>query len=592
MAVFDSRQLSRLQRAVTWSRQRLGPFRDARVESIRQYVGARYGNQGASDKVPVNYIELAVTIYLSHLVTNNPAVLVSTPHMQLKTSAYELQLGMNHLVREINLVDSLQQVVTDALFSMGIIKLGLTVEGSPGVDGVTHDAGQAFADSVDLDNWVHDMSVSRWDHIGFCGDVYKLPLDLVKSCGLYQNVDGLTSEQGEPDPFGDGSDKAEDIGRGPAGEDEDFEDQVSLVDLWVPRHGVVVTLPWAGEWTKPLREVEWEGPEDGPYRRLSFSEVPNNTMPLPPVDLWFDLHTLANSVFRKLGRQVDRQKTVLGVRSGNANDGEKIVNANDGDAIVLENPDSSREFKFGGADAPSLAFMLQLKDLVSYHAGNLDVLGGLSPQAPTLGQEELLSQSASKRMEKMQSKVHAFVNRVVRGLAWYLWTDPLVNLPLTKRVPGTSINLPFRYTPERREGDFMDYNLSIEAYSMQGQTPAQKLQLIGNIWSNFIAPYVPVLAEQGIQVNWTALLRKIAEYSNTPELEEFLTFAEPPAMPGPVGTPERASAMSRPAVTRRENVRINRPGATRGGKDGALMQLLLGGGVQPKEAAAIGRPTG
>ena len=77
---------------------------------------------------------------------------------------------------------------------------------------------------------------------------------------------------------------------------------VELRDIWLPREQLIITVE-TGKLGPSLRVLEWDGPHSGPYRFLRFNEVPGNTMPLPPVALWRDLHDLANVLFRKLGLQ-------------------------------------------------------------------------------------------------------------------------------------------------------------------------------------------------------------------------------------------------------------------------------------------------
>ena len=67
--------------------------------------------------------------------------------------------------------------------------------------------------------------------------------------------------------------------------------------------------------------------------------------------------------------------------------------ANDGEVILVNDANSLKEMRFGGPDQANLAFAIHAKATHSEIAGNLQTLGGLSPQADTLGQEQLLNQS-------------------------------------------------------------------------------------------------------------------------------------------------------------------------------------------------------
>lgn len=324
------------------------------------------------------------------------------------------------------------------------------------------------------------------------------------------------------------------------------------------------------------------------YHLLGYGHVPGNLMPLAPLALLEDLHLLANSLFRKCGRQADRQKTILGVSGGAAEDGSRVVKASDGDAIRMDHPDQAKDFRFGGVDPQTLAFLLNVKDQFAYFGGNIDTLGGLSPQADTLGQEKMLDTNASKRMAGMQKATVLATQRVIEDLAFYLSNDPLIQLPLVKRVKGTDLEVPFTYTNDG-EDDFSQYNFKIEPYSMQYWSPGERLQTITQFWTTFVAPNTQMLQQAGIMPNWPKLLQTVAHLTNMDELEDILIFAGgvPDDRPGPVhNRPTQAP------VTNRINTRINRPGATRIGKDAALMQSLMGAPPQPKQMAGVLRPTG
>jgi len=564
----NSKEVKQLQDSMAWSRKKLAPFRRNRMEVLREYVGFHYSDNGAYDRVPINLMELALNIYQQLLAAQAPQVLVTTPHKILKPKAANFQLACNHLLEEIRFGKTMGIVALDALISIGIIKTAVNNSATIEIGGFLHDVTQPFADAIHLDDWVHDMTAKIYEQVQYAGNRYTLlydeAMEMFKgSKGREHLVPSETrgyNEGGEP--------KGETLSRGVATSREEFKKTVEVWDMWLPKENLVLTMQ-AGDGSsvegEVLNVVEWQGPEIGPYQILSYNDVPGNIMPLPPAALWEDLHDLENRLYRKLGRQAERQKTILGVRSGGNADGRRVINANDGEAINLDDPRNAQEYKFGGIDNTTLAFLIQSKDLYSYLAGNLDALGGLGPQAETLGQERLLAASASQRILKMQKITVEFTVEVVKNLGFYLWYDPLRRMPLVKRAPG-GIEIPIMFTPEDRESDFTEYNLKIEPYSMQHQSPAAKLQAIRQIFTDFIAPYVPMLEAQGITIDFEALFKTISKYSN-------LVDRQAP-------------------VTRRINERVNRPGATTQGKDAAMMQTLLGSKVQPAEAAAIPRAVG
>lgn len=588
--------VKRLAEAVEYSRRKLEPFRSARVSALKQYVGRHYSENGSTDKVPVNLLELAINIYVQQLAANSPQVLVNTPHMEIKPNAYKLELGTNKLIRDINLEETLQMAVIEAMFGIGIVKTGINRAGQIEIDGFTHDIGEPYADIVHLDDWVHDAIARTYEQVGFCGNRYRLPYDHVMESKSYKTDDSVKPTDNGFARNEGGDERGEAISRGTDSPVE-YLPMIELWDIWLPDEKLLCTFPAAPDgsimnWKKPMQIIEWSGPQKGPYHLLSFSPVPGNIMPLPPVALWMDLHKLTNKLFRKCGDQADRQKTLLGIQAGAEKDGQRIVDGRDGDTIRMDNPAGAKEFKFGGVAQETLAFCIHLKDLYSYMAGNLDALGGLSPQADTLGQDQLLSASASKRMASMSAKTLNFAQEVTSDLAWYLWHDPVIDLPLTMPVEGTDIVIPTSFGPHERISDFFDFNLEVEPYSMQHQSPQMRLQSLTNVFNTFIAPFAQILAEQGITVNFQKVMSIISRYGNMPELNEILITQEPLSPEGPVGTPPEKFRAPMSPVTNRTYTRINRPGATSQGKNQALINTLLGNRMQSAETNQIGRPTG
>ncbi len=233
---------------------------------------------------------------------------------------------------------------------------------------------------------------------------------------------------------------------------------------------------------------------------------------------------------------------------------------------------------------------MQLKDMFVYQAGNLDTLGGLSPQAPTLGQEGILERNASKLVEDMQNLTVSFIRNVVRDIAWYQWTDPLLGQKLVMNTPG-GVDVPVEFHPEDRSGDFLDYNIDINPYSMAEKSPASQLNAIQQVVTNFIVPFMPLLQQQGLTVNVEGMLRSIARLSDMDDLDDILMFQRQPMQqaPGPLNSPTaQPGAAALPATTTRRYIREGRPTATRQGRDGVLTAALMGANPQQKEVASLG----
>lgn len=584
----NPKQYKRLREAMRYSRRKLGEFRRHRMAAIRQYVGKHYGQQGdnAPDKVPINFLALAINIYKRHLVARTPAVLTTTEYGKLKPSTARLGLALDHLLKEIDFGHTMEMLVLDAMFQVGIMKIGLEANGELALDDQVHDIGTPFVDWVDLDDAVWDMGARHFTQLAYIGNRYRLPLDVVKDSDLFKGRDKDELQGSETLQDEEGGERVETLSRGSDHEADRYEDQIDLWDIYLPRENLMLTCVADQEDIDPIVR-EWSGPERGPYRLLGFADVPAQVMPMPPVALWMDVHELANELYLKLGRQAERQKEIDIIQSGSEM-GELIKNASDGE-MIKGDPGAVGHISTGGVNAKNLAFFMQTRDLFNWLSGNIESLGGLGPQSETLGQDELLSKSASKVVEDLQDRTFIFTRDAVEDLAWYLWHDPLIEIPLVQRIEGTNIDLPVLFSPETREGDFLQRNISIVPYSMQYMSPAERLRVIMQTMQGLVFPGLQMLEAQGGVIKFDNLLRVISKYSNVTELNDIVEFPQTEATQQPVG--ERSRPRQAP-VTTRQNVRVNRPGGTRQGRDAAMMNLLLGGGVQDSEGAAIANLSG
>ncbi len=575
-----------LRKAIEHSRRRLQPYREKRVSAVREFVGRNYSDTGSRDRVPVNMLELFISTYARQLIANRPQVNVTPRVRTLSPQASELELATNHVLKEMDIETTLRLAVIDALFSIGIVKVGVTESIHEPMRGFLHEAGQPFAECVGLDDWVHDMSARSMEECGYMGHRYRVPTRLLRESDLFSNnADVPTITKSLYNESGDI--RAEAIGQSDiyhGGFDEEYSE---LWEIWLPDAGRIVTFV-AGENGMPhkkVREVDWDGPQTGPYHFLKFTDVPGNTMPLPPVATLIDMHDLANRVFRKLGRQAERQKDVVGYRGSAEQDAKNVQTSADGEVIRMDDPQNVNTYKFGGIDDKNLAFLLQVKNLFNYYGGNIDSLGGLGPQTGTVGQDKLIAESASRRLADFQESTKTFAKSVCSAVSHFIYHDETSMLELEKSVPNTDLKVPFVYKSDRKDADFFDFNFDIEPHSMASQTPGEKMQSLRELVNTFIGPLLPSLQQQGISIDGREIISLASELSQLPELKNIFTGIEPVA---PQATPQ-------PQNRQTEIVRTNRPGATPRGQDDAMARMLMSGdgpGVQPSEAAAVQRPVG
>lgn len=587
----DEKQLSRLTEAITLSENIMTDFRKQRIDALKEYLGSHYSNQGCSTHNPVNLLWLWVKIHMQSLAARQPRVLCSVPYAEHKPSAANLELALDVLMRRIRFGDSLRACVMEAMFGCGLMYTGLNESATVQVGGNSHKTGQPFCDPVFLDEAIFDLSARSMEQMQFIGHSYLMPCDEFEKCGLFDTSNMSKMTQAEKTGTGyQGTERSESLTTGGRSMTADYKKYYRLRNLWLPldsEAGVCITIEDTQDGSASsgiLREMEWNGPGQGPYRMLRFNEVPGNIMPLAPIANLIDLHRFQNSVFRKIEETVRNTKTILAYAGGAENDAERVLTADNLDTVRVDNVSNLKEISFNQIDQRLLAMDPMIRNVFSWFGGNLDTLGGLSPMSGTVGQDKLLSESASKQVSDMQRAVVDFTTDLVRDLAWWLWTDPLIHIPLVKRVRNTDIEIPAEFSAATRTGDFLDYNITIDPYSLQHSSPEMKLSAIQNFMNNVLPTIQPMMDAQGKTVDVNALVKLYGKYSDTPELYEIITSLETPIRPdaGPVG-----EAPAKAPVTTRNYVRTSRSaGATRPNRDNAMMQTLLGGGVQPNEMEA------
>lgn len=576
------RMLGRLENATYRARKDLEEVRKFAKRARKQIAGPHYGANSSEKSVPVNLLELYVNTYSRALAASQPKALVYTPHIQLRPQASELELGLNHLSDEITLDATLREAVIEALMGMAIIKVGVADGPQVEVGGVMHDVGQPYADLILFDDWVHDTGARRIEQCSFMGYRQRLPIDYVKGSKAYQNRDLITrTSRGPTDQWGD--ERADQLGRSEGADDDEFMDYVEVWEYYLPMEGGkgrCITVPVENP-NLIIRDYEWDGPECGPFHFLRFNPLPGQIMPAAPLSTVYDLHMSVNAMWRKMDRQAQRLKRLVLFSRGNDRDAKNVRSASDGEAAAVSSPSAQDivETTFGGIDQMLLAFAMQAEEKFSEMAGNLNLQAGISPQSETIGQDQMLAQAASQRMSDMQDQMVRFTQGVMKSLAWWMWHDPTIRVPLVKRVQGIpDASVAAVFSAEDTEGDWLDYNFQIEPYSMQFQPPAQRLNTILQWWNQVALPAMPFYQAAGVMPDIVELTRLISKYGNTPEIMDVMQLQgaseegqRGPVQPGEEGPPK-------PAATTRTYQRVNHaPGPTKRNQNRMMIDKLMGG---------------
>lgn len=583
----DQARFLALKNAIEPNMKQLQPFRDELASALKAYTGPHYGSQTGDDR-PINMLQMSVESLLQQLSSRSPQVLSFADRPALKSAAIELELAMNKALKKMKFEQEHRLWVLSAIFMCGIMEVGLEVTSMPEIDGEKIPVTDLFCETIMFDDFVYDTTASKWSgrQVSFWGHKYKMPLREAKKNETFdKEARELLAAKEQP---GSEKDETAQISKASGGNTEPFTEMVEIWQIFVPEENEVVTFSVEGG-DKPLKVVNWMGPKHGPYHLFGFNPVLNNVMPLPPVANWIAIDDLENKLYTKCGQQASSQKSLGVTDLQGVQDGQTIIKAQDGEVIAVGRPDAFKQVSIGGVDQNTLGFALNVQSKADLVMGNLSAAMGLGASANTLGQEQMIKQAANVRIGSMQGVLLTATTEVLRDIAFYLHHHPMIEFDITRKIPGMDIELNLKW-PRRdngfgvetdvRVGDWDEYAISIEPYSMQDVSPGQRAQMLRQVWREDVLPAIQL----GIQPDIYAYIDKLAKYMDLPELRDIVPMSQEAMMPQ-----ERVGGgnLPQPGKPNGEYTRNNvSRGMTPQASEQQQMMQLMGGGGNNNQGAA------
>ena len=519
-------------------------FRKTNYSLVEEYAGDGYGPSGSANgkrrEVIVNLLHQTVSTYMMALAANTPRILVDTRNRQLRGFARHFELALNNLAYDIGLVHTIRRWVLDAYFMVGIAKVHLKDSGYVQLEAdIVADPGFPFASNVSLDNFVADTSAKRWGEVMYVGDAYRIPFEDLEDDAVWDQK--AVKDIRPSSKVENASERLENISRGYETDTDEFQPMVDLIDLWLPRENKVVTyaLDFRNSAMQPygkrLAELEWTGAELGPYHILGFDDVPESLMPVGPATHLAPLAKHINNVYRKQIRRARDLKENPTYTPGAEKSARNLQNANDGDHICVQDNQELSSIKTGGVDQENQMFMLNMMDHFNSVAGNLSALAGLSPQADTLGQERLIHGAVSGIVAQMANRVNEGVTSLITNLSKLLWDDEVNVIKGEMKLPGLeNYSAQSDWVPGDREGEFREYQISIDIFSMPYKSATDKVSAILQTVNQVYLPLQQQLMAQGGSIDMRELNDMLSDLLDLPRLKDIIKFSTPidPAMMG------------------------------------------------------------
>jgi len=146
-------------------------------------------------------------------------------------------------------------------------------------------------------------------------------------------------------------------------------------------------------------------------------------------------------------------------------------------------------------------------------SGNPDQMSGLVSNAESATQANILQANATITIEDAREMIYDFAADTAGKRAWYIHTDPFMDIMLARRKPGGEYEQ-LQLTPEQRDGDFLDYTFTLKARSMSRLDPAVRTKRIVEFAANIMPSVMNsamVAMQMGLPFNVQEALTDIAE---------------------------------------------------------------------------------
>lgn len=572
----DDFHFQRLTEALDWNYLQQRADREIHQKLIRYLMGENYPTRTGESgpETSINLISMAYRAMSRHTISKSPRVLANTADPQLKAWAENGEISTNKRIQRSDLTRQLREVTNQSMVSFGTLFL------APAYVGTTSGMRLDLAiQSIDRADFVYDIESPSLEEADFQGHKFRIPVIDVREHPLF---DENMRQKVDASPLSNNPDDEQTNFRKAFGRKSELYDYCELWCVYERRRNKIIYFP-RHQPDILLLETDWLGPRHGPYRYLYYEKPPNHAVPISPLMHLLKKHRSFNLLDVKATHQQQRAKNALFYTNASKEEADALIESLDDQGILHENG-AIRHAHIGGADQATVAMAEKQKRDFSYAAGNLDQYLGLAAQAPTLGQERLLSGAANEMLEDMAGYAYQFVKGVGEDIFWFDMRDPSDEpQQLRKPIPGTDMTYATTWTKAHREMALdMEFDVDVEPYSYIERSPSSRLaDLLGAV--QLFMGMADQMVAQGISLDVEAIVRTVAKYKNLPELYDCLVLNQDPAQLQQL-LGQRSG--TNPVDASKPNGRYTRTSESDGTGEAMEMMRAMGGSKETEISAA------
>lgn len=492
-------------------------------------VASGYFTAGYSKEHIVNLMDRGISTLVPFLVEGNPRILVETAIANYRPWAFTTQLALNFFIDKLDLANNvLIPAAMNSMVGAAITRTSLYYDRRINLEDEQVKIGTPWVELIDDSQYIGDPSAKRRADFSFEGDSYVLPTAYAQEFFSGKDKHGnQIADYIKPSAKLAGDFNPKEISAPNFDRTKlSLRDYTRFIDVYLKDEGTIVTFLPKGEKAKILREVEYEGPGDGPYDYLGYKWFPDSPLPIPPAWSWYDLDATLNVLIQKMREQAESQKDIVAFSDEAGEDMSKILDTPNMGTVRVSDVGAMKALSFGGVNPLNWEWVNWAEAQHSKQGANPDVLGGRGASAPTLGQEQMVYNNATRVVNNMYTRFMDFTTSILKKLAWAFWTDPTVYVPVVKEIPGVA-QLPEVFSSKERVGDFYDFIFKIAPYSTQRMSPEIQYQKIMMLMTQWVLPTLDLAAQQGATLDVPTATRVLAEYVGVDSFNQYYKTAVP-----------------------------------------------------------------
>lgn len=494
----------------------------ARIRSIvSRFYGNWYRTDYVADATPENLVFAYVAYMLPELWYANPSTRVTAKRaLQHKSIADAMEMALRGWLSETDFTDEGQDVTRDTLMGYGVMQIGVEPRDFSNDRHQADGALKPFACRLSPEQLIMDPKCESPLAARFVGHSYWMDLDQLQADPATWDPEAVANlESSSNDPEVETQERS--LRQAPTPD----RNRVQVIDLWIPEAKKLITMARnSGTSGVLLRSVDYWGPPEGPYEIYGFYRVPGDPYPLSPLQpIMEQLEELWAHQAQASDEAKSYKRFVL-VEASNIEGQKAIQNASSGEMYTVKGlTNNFLEVEMGGSPQGRLEHIMTLRDRADRTVGLSDAQRG-RVTGKTATETDIVQGNVDTRTSFMRQRIQKHTERVLRRVAWYMFFDPAVVMPVQQTDPITGQVSEKTFLggiqPGQEDVDWVDFNLSIEPTSMQHSDDAQiqqrSLELI-----QMMQGLAPLLTQMPF-INWRYMINMFGESFNQKNLAELL----------------------------------------------------------------------